>query len=307
MTSRTTETSRQTTEPGGHKHVGSNDLLGSNLIRVFPRRTNATPDDDRAVTGTPRFWDKAENVHVSVAFSWDIPKAERLAKEWERVGHVTLGGPAIGTRGEQFEPGVYVKRGYVITSRGCPNKCWFCSVWKREGPVRELEIKDGWNVLDDNLLACSEQHVRKVFAMLRRQRRPIEFTGGWEAARLRDWHVDQLLSLRLESVFFAYDTADDYEPLVAAGRKLESAGLSKTRTGNVSHRMRCYCLVGYPKDTMSAAEQRLRDTYEAGFIPMAMLWRDQAGKTTSDWRRFQKCWARPASVNRMCRDGTPAA
>ena len=50
---------------------------------------------------------------------------------------------------------MYMKPGYVITSRGCPNRCWFCAVPKREGyQLRELPVTDGWIVADDNLLAA---------------------------------------------------------------------------------------------------------------------------------------------------------
>ncbi len=104
------------------------------VIRVFPRRTKATPDDEGARIGVgPGLFDEADEVHVSVAFTWDLPLAEKLAAEWKFVAPVQMGGPALGTRGEGFTPGFYVRRGYTITSRGCPNRCWFCSVWKREG------------------------------------------------------------------------------------------------------------------------------------------------------------------------------
>ena len=33
-----------------------------------------------------------------------------------------------------------------------------------------------------------------------------------------------------------------------------------------------------------------------GMCPMAMLHRDGAGKTSGDWRRFQRSWARPAAI-----------
>ncbi|MFH1602376.1 MAG: hypothetical protein ABIH03_00530 [Pseudomonadota bacterium] len=138
------------------------------IVRVFPRRTRATPNDDLAYVGQPDFFAEADEVHISVAWTWDIPRAERLAKNWERVAPVRFGGPAFGKPSGDFVPGMYIKPGYVITSRGCPNRCWFCSVWKREGTPRELPITDGWNILDDNLLACSEAHVRAVFAMLSR-------------------------------------------------------------------------------------------------------------------------------------------
>ena len=264
-----------------------------NTVRVFPRRTKATPDDAMAYVGGPDMFVEADRVEISVAFTWDIPTAERLAQRWRRVAPVFVGGPAYNEPGGDFIPGRYLKPGYVVTSRGCPNRCWFCSVWRRErGVVRELPITDGWNVLDDNLLACSESHIRSVFAMLHRQRERVCFTGGLEAARLTDWHVDLLASLKPRpDLFFAYDTPDDEEPLRIAAKKVFSAGFSPT-----SHHVRCYVLIGYPKDTFQLAEKRLSSVVSMGLTPMAMLWRDDKGETTIEWRRLQRSWARPAVI-----------
>lgn len=55
------------------------------IIRVFPRRTKATPDDELACVGPPDLFAEADEVHVSVSFTWDKPRAEQLAKEWERI------------------------------------------------------------------------------------------------------------------------------------------------------------------------------------------------------------------------------
>jgi hypothetical protein len=273
------------------------------LIRVFPRRTNATPIDALAFVGEPTlFVPAADEVHISVTFTWDLPLAEKLAKAWERYGTVQIGGPATGMRGDEFTPGMYLRPGYTITSRGCPNRCWFCDVWKREGAIRELPIMDGWIVNDDNLLACSESHIRAVFNMLSRQPRRAEFIGGLEASRLLAWHVDEFVKLKPTSLWFACDEETDIEPLSVAGKLLREAGLSFTSSGNVSHRMRCYCLVGWPKDSMDSADKRLRTVYSLGFLPMAMLYRNANGDTDYSWRRFQRWWARPASINRMCRD-----
>lgn len=268
------------------------------VARVFPRRTRATPTDPMAFTEPPGLFPPAATaVHVSVTFTYDIPRAEWLAKQWERVAPVTIGGPAFDDFGGDFVAGRYLKPGYVFTSRGCPNHCWFCDVPKREGGIRELLIVDGWNILDSNLLACSEQHVRAVFVMLGRQPYKAEFTGGLEAARLLDWHVDLLTQLKPKpSVFFAYDTPDNYEPLVVAGRKMLDAGFTQA-----SHNLRCYVLIGYPKDTIQLAASRLHNSWAAGFLPMAMLWRDKQGKRLPEWRTFQRLWARPASVAAMCK------
>ncbi|MHB8280771.1 MAG: radical SAM protein [Candidatus Humimicrobiaceae bacterium] len=269
------------------------------IARVFPRRTEATPNDELVYIGDPPllFMPEADEVHISVTFTYDIPEAERLYREWERGGiPVKMGGPAFAQPGGEFEPGMYLKHGYTITSRGCPNKCWFCSVWRREGNIRELPIKDGWIVNDDNILACSEKHVRNVFDMLKRQPEKPIFHGGLEAKILKSWHVELFAQVKPKLMFFAYDTPDDYEPLVYAGKMLREAGLNR-----VVHDCRCYVLIGYPKDTMEKAEKRLVDTVKAGFFPYAMLWKDENGNEDKTWRKFQREWCRPIIVGTKVR------
>jgi hypothetical protein len=264
--------------------------------RVFPRRTNATPDDDYAFVGDPHLFvpEDVSEAHISVTFTWDLPEAERLARAWRRFGPVRIGGPATGMRGEDFAPGKFLKEGYVITSRGCPNRCWFCSVPRREGTLRELPVMPGYAVLDDNLLACSEGHVRRVFAMLKESRKlfgyPPLFTGGIEAKRLKPWHVELFRELRPKRIYFAYDTPDDLPPLEEAMRLFREAEYG-------SHSiLRCYTLIGFPGDTLASAEARLNTVVRLGLCPMAMLYRDETGDTTLAWRRFQRAWARPAAI-----------
>ena len=175
----------------------------------------------------------------------------------------------------------------VITSRGCPNKCWFCSVWKREPRLKELEIKEGNILNDDNLLACSHTHINKVFEMLKSQK-AIEFIGGLEASLLRDWHIKLMMGISIKQIFFSYDMPDDLEPLIIAGKKLRDAGFN-------SNKLRCYVLIGFKGDTFEKAEKRLRETWDAGFLPFAMLY-TETGKYDKQWRRFQRLWTRPAAT-----------
>lgn len=266
------------------------------IARVFPRRTKATPQDDYSFTGVPGLFipEDITEVHVSVTFTDDIPEAERLAKAWSRIAPTQIGGPATGQRGEVFTPGMYLKPGYVITSRGCPNRCWFCSVPIREGQqVRELPITEGYNVLDDNLLACSKQHILDVFAMLKRVKakgHKIEFTGGLEAKRLRPWHVDLLKDLKPKQIFFAYDTPQDFAPLEVATCLFAAAGYGSRDV------LRAYVLIGFQGDTFNAAERRLRSVMDIGVCPMAMLYRDGKNEPSREWKRFQRQWARPAAI-----------
>ena len=182
------------------------------IIRVFPRKTKMTPTDENVrINKQPGLFDQADKVYISVTFTWDIPQAEKLYNSWKYVSSCEIGGPALNTIGENFTPGMFIKEGYTITSRGCNNNCWFCEVWKREGNVKELQINDGWNILDDNLLSCSNSHIDKVFQMLKRQDRKAVFSGGLEASLLTHKIAKQLYDLKPKTIYFAYDTQDDLE------------------------------------------------------------------------------------------------
>lgn len=272
------------------------------LIRVFPRRTKASPDDELAYFGAPDLFAEADEVHVDCTFTADKPKAEALAEEWRHVAPVKVDGVAYGNDGRgPFTPGLYIKQGYTFTSRGCPRRCWFCSVWKRRPqPTPIWPFEPGWNILDDNLLACPEWHVRAVFQMLAAQGRRVEFTGGLEALSLQDWHVGLFADLKPRpNCFFAYDPGDPFETLRSAARRMLSAGFTEC-----SHRLRCYVLIGFPKDTFDAAEKRLRDMVSVGFTPHAMLWQPETPtaeryRPSPEWRRFQRQWARPAIIHSL--------
>ncbi len=260
------------------------------IARVFPRRTKATPVDELSFCDVPPFFTEGITaVHVSVCFTWDIPRGEYLAKQWESVAPVKIGGPAFNQPGGEFQPGMYLKEGYTITSRGCPNKCWFCSVPKREKGLRELEIKEGNNILDDNLLACSDGHIIKVFEMLEKQSK-VEFTGGLEAKALKEWHIPYLARIKPSQMFFAYDGPEDKDDILKASVMLRDFRRDQ---------LRCYVLIGYPKDNLENAEERLKWIWSLGFMPMAMLWKNTKGDTDPNWKPLQRQWARPAIIKSM--------
>lgn len=279
-------------------------IEGKQVARVFPRMTKATPEDKFAFTGAlPRKLrgdgGGIDEVHISVTYTYDIPESEALAKSWEKLGvPVKVGGPAFGDRMGDFTPGLYLKPGYTFTSRGCPNSCWFCSVWQSaRGIIRELPITDGWNILDDNILATSPEHFKAVIDMLKRQPEKPVFTGGIEAKILKPWQAELMREAKTRRLYCAYDTPDDYESLVEAGKIFRSAGFT-----TASHTLGCYVLIGYQGDTFDKAQQRLIQTIQAGFVPYAMLYRDLDGAVDPEWRSFQREWCRPQIVGVKMRE-----
>jgi len=267
-------------------------------VRLFPRKTNATPIDENVIINRyPNLFDKADKIDISVTFTYDMKRAEELYNQWKYVAPTEIGGPALDIPEGEFIPGKFIKQGYVITSRGCPNRCWFCRVWKRQPEIKELDIKEGWNLLDDNILACSDSHITAVFGMLKRQKKKARFTGGLEAKRLKEWHCELLADLRPEYLYFAYDTPDDYEYLLNAGKMLKDFGFGK------SHNMMCYVLIGYKNDTIELALERIKKVIVAGFMPFAMRYRDKNGLylTERKWNIFQREWTRPEIVASNCK------
>jgi hypothetical protein len=98
-------------------------------------------------------------------------------------------------------------------------------------------------------------------------------------------------------MFFAYDPGDALETLEHAAKRLFAAGFSPR-----SHLVRVYVLIGYPKDTLARAEQRLHQILALGFTPMAMLGRaetpsQEKWRPNEHWRTFQRQWARPAIIH----------
>jgi hypothetical protein len=66
--------------------------------------------------------------------------------------------------------------------------------------------------------------------------------------------------------------------------------------------LRCYVLIGYPKDTLGLAEARLEQMLAIGFTPFAMLWKPDTTAAEKhapgpEWRAFQRSWARPAAIH----------
>ncbi len=259
------------------------------MIRVFPRRTKWTPTDELVFVGEPPlFRPEDQSVRISVTFTWDIIYGQYLFKQWSQYySDVKIGGVAFGDPGREFVPGRFIKEGVTFTSRGCPKKCAWCFVPNREGELKELQIKDGYIINDNNLLACSKKHIEAVFDMLRRQKKAAIFKGGLDTMLLKEGHIDLLKTIRFKELWFACDSNAALKLLIKASKMLKEISRNKKH---------CYVMIGYKGETPKQAENRLIEVYNLGFRPFSQLYQtDQKISYSKEWRDLNCKWSRPAA------------
>lgn len=260
------------------------------MIRVFPRKTKWVPVDELAFIGDPPLWRPPQQpVKISVTFTWDIPEGQRLFRAWSGYYQdVKIGGPAFNDAGGEFMPGQFIKQGVTITSRGCNKKCKWCFVPKREGCLRELQIKEGWIIQDNNLLQCSQKHIERVFDMLKNQPHPAEFKGGLDATLIKDWHYELFKSIKIKSLWFACDTDIGLKSLEKVAEMLTHINRSKKY---------CYALIGLDKKSLDNDKKRLEHIYNLGFLPFAQLFQGECRQNYSkEWRQLARTFSRPAAT-----------
>ena len=108
----------------------------------------------------------------------------------------------------------------------------------REGRLCLLEIKPGWDVLDNDLLACPRPHIEAVVDMLEGQPKPARFTGGIDARLCQPWFARRMAGMRVQILYTAFDHPSAQPDVERAVKMLRDAGLSQRQVG-------CYVLVGY--------------------------------------------------------------
>lgn len=271
------------------------------IARVFPTKTSMSPIDLDSYFGPPGLFTLLgyKEIHISVAFTWDLEKAMWLKKQWQMIAPVKVGGPAIdGEPMNGFVPGKYLKKGITITSRGCPFRCPWCLV--KRNLIEINDFPEGNIIQDNNLLACSRSHVDKVFQMLSHQR-AIKFSGGLDPRLILDKTVEKLRGLSISQLWLSYDHPEAIKPLKEV--------IGKLKKYFSRNQIRCYVLIGFHGDTLEKAESRLRVVFEMGALPFAMRyrlpknnWRDSFISNQREWNLLTRNWTRPAIMKARMKD-----
>lgn len=209
-------------------------------------------------------WRVGGCLYFSVPFTWLLPEARIIAKQFK--GKVIAGGPAISLMGcDWAETPISVPYDILsfhnplatFTTRGCTNTCKYCAVPKIEGEFRELkEWKPNPIVCDNNILASSKKHFKKVIDILK-VFPYVDFNQGLDARLLTDWHVDQLSRLRKVKIRFAFDSIN-YEGIVKdAVDSIKKKGLKDIGV---------YVLIGF-NDTPEEARYKLEQVSSWDVLP----------------------------------------
>lgn len=260
------------------------------ILRVFPRRTSFTPTDELAFVGDPLLWrPPADEVHVSITFTWDIAEGQRLAEAWAAYYPVVkIGGPAFGSKPDGFVPGLYVKPGVTFTTRGCNNHCPWCLVPDHEGKLVEIDdFAPGYIIQDNNLLQANPHHIERVFIMLRAQKHAAIFSGGLQTSLIGEPEVRLIRSVRVDTLFLAADTEAHLRPLEKALKRLSFLDRRK---------LRVYAMIGL--ETLEEARCRLEAIWRLGGLPFAQLYQpaDRWIDYSQEWKALVRTWSRPAAM-----------
>ncbi|KKN56713.1 hypothetical protein LCGC14_0569420 [marine sediment metagenome] len=165
----------------------------------------------------------------------------------------------------------------VFTTRGCPNKCGYCMVWRMEP---EFYIEPKWKdaiskndkpiaiISDNNLLAAPIEHLRAVVQTLNDNQKQVIFNNGIDCRLINNQNAKLLATLKYTRNGFrtAFDRMSDdghyqqaMEMVIAAGLKVK--GNSYT-----------YVLFNFD-DTPQEAYYRARECWKYGSNPYLMRYR----------------------------------
>ncbi len=133
-----------------------------------------------------------------------------------------------------------------FTTRGCPRKCSYCIVPKKEGGIKVTgDIYDFWEgqkkliLLDNNLTAAPFTHFKKIVDQLIKENIKVDFSQGLDIRLVTPEIAELLVRVKtFKQIHFAFDHPR-YEKAVTDGIKmLINNGVSRSR-------LMFYVLTGY--------------------------------------------------------------
>lgn len=163
---------------------------------------------------------------------------------------------------------------YTFTSRGCPNKCSYCAVWRIEPQTwlnprwrdHILPSKPCAMISDNNLSSTPDDHLFSVLDYLTATGKKVVFDNGFDAKHITDSMAARLSRLKYTrtGMRLAFDRIDEDEVFHRAVEKLIAAGVPRTE-------IMVYALFNF-KDMPREALYRLGEIHKLGVRPYPTMY-----------------------------------
>lgn len=258
----------------------------SDTFNLGVHKLNAWLDDSDIIDAkslTPMDIMNASSIWCSAIFSWDLPALKKVSQDAAFYGKpCTVGGPAVTANAQWIKDHCYgatVHEGLhdcdtvqgqwpmVWTSRGCIRDCPWCIVPKIEGHqmVEYSELQYAPLILDNNFLACSEQHQQKVLELWSGKK--VDFNQGLDARLYSPAFRKEVKSHKVKSTVwrFAYDSGGMGKHVERAIDDLRSAGIAYNN-------IRIYLLFNHT-EAIDEAVARAKEIIEWGASPWPMAYK----------------------------------
>lgn len=250
-------------------------------------------------------WREGSTAYLSVVFTWDLPKARKVAEYYRAIGcHVMAGGPAFTThlaylddiaevprkrvmrRGKMVDvpgdlPDVVRRHNPMATfaSRGCSLNCAFCIVPLLEGALTPLADFEPRPVLcDNNLSALPAEHQRHIIERYTRAGVPLlDANSGFEPTTFDDEVLARWTPINRGPWRFGFDEATEGDAVRRVCHMLRDVP---------ARRKQVYVMIGRePFDVCMDRIEKIfawgAEPYVQRFIPLNAL--EKKPKVAFDW------------------------
>ncbi|MBO8161366.1 MAG: radical SAM protein [Thermosipho sp. (in: Bacteria)] len=185
---------------------------------------------------------------------------------------------------------------YGFLTRGCPRKCDFCIVSKKEGnkSIKVADLKQFWNsqreikLLDPNLLACKDR--LELLDQLIESKAWIDFTQGLDIRLMTDEVIDKIKQIKIKMIHFAWDREKDSDIII------KNLINFKKKTGIEMRKTRVYVLTNFDTD-FEFDLYRIYKLKELNYDPYVMIYNKQ--NAHKKYKRLQR-WVNNKFIFRSC-------
>lgn len=166
---------------------------------------------------------------------------------------------------------------YGFLTRGCPRRCPFCVVSKKEGEksVKVANLSEFWDgqkkikLLDPNILACKD-HEDLLYQLID-SKAWVDFTQGLDIRLITQTNAELLKQIKIKNLHFAWDNPKQ--------DLTEKFKMFKNISGIDYRKLGVYVLTNY-WSTLDEDLYRIYTLRDLGYSPYVMIYNKQSASKT---------------------------